>query len=137
MQKYSPPILDRIQNKLSKIARRRNFIPDPDIYQAVTYMQNEMADIGNILTAANYQLDNNAVERVNCSISLMRRNSLFSGSHKGADQAVVYYSLACSCRCKGINFFEYFSDILNRVAALPPTTPIEHYRNPLPDRWHK
>lgn len=136
-QKYSPPILEKIQNKLSKITRRRNFIPDTDIYQAVTYMQNEMADIGNIFTAANYQLDNNAVERVNRSISLMRRNSLFFGSHKGADRAVVYYSLACSCRCKGINFFEYFSDIMSRATALPPTTPIECYRNLLPDRWHK
>jgi hypothetical protein len=135
--KYSPPILDKIQNKLSKIARHRNFIPDTEFYEAVTYMQNEMADLCNIFTAANHQLDNNAVERVNRCISLMRRNSLFFGSHTGADRAVVYYSLACSCRCRDINFFEYFSDIINRTAALPPSTPIEQYRNLLPDRWHK
>lgn len=136
-QKYSPPILEKIQKKLSKIARSRDFIPDTDIYEAVTYMQNEMSDIGNIFTAPNYLLDNNAVERVNRCISLMRRNSLFFGSHKGADRAVVYYSLACSCRNKGLNFFEYFSDIMNRAATLPATTPIEHYRNLLPDRWNK
>lgn len=136
-QKYSPPILDKIQSKLLKIARHRNFIPDTEIYEAVTYMQNEMQDISNIFTAGNYQLDNNAVERVNRCISLMRRNSLFFGSHKGAERAVIYYSLACSCRNKGLNFFEYFSDILNRAATLPPTTPVEHYRNLLPDRWQK
>ncbi len=136
-QKYAPPILDKIQRKLFKISQRSSFIPKTDIYEAVTYMQNEMADIGNIFTSPYYQLDNNAVERINRCISLMRHNSLFFGSHAGADRAVVYYSLACSCRCRGINFFEYISDIMNRAAALPPTAPIEAYRELLPDKWNK
>ena len=82
-QKYAPPILDKIQEKLTKITKRSGYIPDYDIYEAVTYMQNEMSDIRNIFTASNYLLDNNAIERVNRCISLMRHNSLFFGSHAG------------------------------------------------------
>ena len=46
------------------------------------------------------------------------------------------YSLACSCRCNGINFFDYLSDVLNKAADLQHLTP-EAYRNLLPDRWTK
>lgn len=55
----------------------------------------------------------------------------------GANRAVIYYSLACSCRQRGINFFEYISDIMNRAAILPPTVSVESYRELLPDKWHK
>lgn len=44
--------------------------------------------------------------------------------------------LACSCRCNGINFFDYLSDVLNKAADLQHLTP-EAYRNLLPDRWTK
>ena len=71
-QKYAPTILDKIQEKLTKITKRSGYIPDSDIYEAVTYMQNEMSDIRNIFTASNYLLDNNAIERVNRFISLSK-----------------------------------------------------------------
>lgn len=48
-QKYVPPILDKSQEKLSKITKRSGYILDSDIYEAVTYMQNEMSDIRNNL----------------------------------------------------------------------------------------
>lgn len=48
-QKYVPPILDKIQEKLSEITKRSGYILDSDIYEAVTYMQNEMSDIRNNL----------------------------------------------------------------------------------------
>lgn len=135
-QEYAPPILDQIRRKLIKAAHHCNCVPGSEIYEAVTYMKNEMSDIENIFKGATFQLDNNAIERVNRCISLMRRNSLFFGSHKGAERAAVYYSLACSCKIKGINFFHYFSDIMNRATALPPTAGPEMYRDLLPDRWH-
>lgn len=100
-------------------------------------IRGSLSNTYNIFTSPNYQLDNNTIERVNRCISLMRHNSLFFGSHAGANRAVIYYSLACSCRQRGINFFEYISDIMNRSATLPPTASIEAYRELLPDKWHK
>ena len=64
-----------------------------------------------------------------------RRNSLFFGSHKGAERGAMFYSLVCSCRLNGVNFFEYISDVINKAAALPPNTPLEKYRMLLPDKW--
>ena len=56
-------------------------------------------------------------------------------SRSGAKRAAMFYSLACSCRLQGINFFEYISDVINKAAALPPRTPLSKYRELLPDKW--
>ena len=87
------------------------------------------------LSARLSQLLDNARERLNRYISLSRRNSLFFGSHTGARRAAMFYSLACSCRLQGVNFFKYISDIINKAAAMPPRTPLSKYRDLLPDRW--
>jgi len=74
-------------------------------------------------------------QRYNRYISLSRRNSLFFGSHKGAERGALFYSLACSCRMQGINTFEYITEVINKAAKLPPNTDIKVYRNLLPDKW--
>ena len=89
----------------------------------------------NIFKRGDYHLDNNDIERLNRYISLSRRNSLFFGSHKGAERGAMFYSLVCLCRLNGVNFFEYISDVINKAAALPPNTPLEKYRMLLPDKW--
>ena len=78
-------------------------------------------------------------DRCNCDlgITLSRKNSLFFGSHAGAERCAIFYSLACSCRLHHINFFEYLSDVLNRVARIPNGAPLDAFRDLLPDRWTK
>ena len=98
-------------------------------------MLNEMPDVENIFTGGDFELDNNLVERYNRYISLSRRNSLFFGSHNGASKGALLYSLACSCRMQGINFFEYITDVLNQQINIPDGADISAYRHLLPDQW--
>lgn len=134
-RKYSPPILKKIKDKLREVSSRADLLPDSDLSRAVTYALNEMRDIPNIFTGGAYALDNNICERFNRYIALSRKNSMFFGSHAGAQRASVYYSLACSCRLNGINVFDYFTDILNRIPSIAPNAPLSVYRNLLPDKW--
>ena len=134
-QKYAPKILKEIRKRLDRMAADPEMLPKSDKYIAVHYMLNEWEAIGNIFTRGDYHLDNNLVERLNRYISLSRRNSLFFGSHKGAQRAAMFYSLACSCRLNKINFFEYISDVINRAALMQPNTSISQYRALLPDKW--
>lgn len=138
-QQYAPPILAVIRKKLDKMAAYppEEMLPKSEKYAAVHYMLNEWQAIENIFTRGDYHLDNNLVERLNRYISLSRRNSLFFGSHKGAGRAAMYYSLACSCRLLGINFFEYLSDVINKAATMQPNTKLGAYRELLPDKWKK
>ena len=138
-QEYAPPILRIIRKKLDRMAAYppEKLLPKSEKYTAVHYMLNEWEAIENIFTRGDYHLDNNLVERLNRYISLSRRNSLFFGSHKGAQRAAMFYSLACSCRLNNISFFEYISDVINKTALMQPNTKLSVYRDLLPDKWHR
>lgn len=137
-QEYAPQILEDLKAALLKVqAQTDKYPPKSQMQGAANYFLNEWDGIEAIPTAGDYAWDNNQIERINRYVSLSRKNSLFFGSHAGAERGCVFYSLACSCRLHRINFFEYLSDLLNRMAEMPNGTPVEAYRNLLPDKWTK
>lgn len=136
-EEYAPPILARIEEKLNAVKTDPHVPADSDLMGAVKYALNEWEWVPAIFSRGDYDLDNNLIERMQRLVSLLRRNSLFFGSHKGGETAAMYLSLVVSCRLNGVNVMEYISDILNRCASWSPTTPLEQYRNLLPDRWKR
>ena len=134
-KRYVPQILSEIKRELLRIKSKPDLLPKSEMAGAVDYMLLQWEAIKGIFTEGYYYLDNNLVERYNRYISLSRRNSLFFGSHKGAERGALFYSLACSCRMQGINTFEYITEVINKAAKLPPNTDIKVYRNSLPDKW--
>ena len=136
-QKYAPPILAELKSKLLEIQSNPSTLPKSPLSKAANYTLNEYDALCNYIVSPDYALDNNAVERCMRSISLSRKNSLFCGSHQGAKRTALLYSLAISCKLHGINTFEYFTDILSRLAYISPTAPDQIYRDLLPDKWTK
>ena len=134
-KRYAPQILSEIKRELLRIKSKPDLLPKSEMAGTVDYMLLQWEAIKGIFTERYYYLDNNLVERYNRYISLSRRNSLFFGSHKGAERGALFYSLACSCRMQGINTFEYITEAINKAAKLPPNTDIKVYRNLLPDKW--
>ena len=134
-KRYAPQILSEIKRELLRIKSKPDLLPKSEMAGAVDYMLAQWEAIKGIFTEGYYYLDNNLVERYNRYISLSRRNSLFFGSHKGAERGALFYSLTCSCRMQGINTFEYITEVINKAAKLPPNTDIKVYRNSLPDKW--
>ncbi|WP_270492299.1 IS66 family transposase [Bacteroides finegoldii] len=134
-KRYVPQILSEIKRELLRIKSKPDLLPKSEMAGAVDYMLLQWEAIKGIFTEGYYYLDNNLVERYNRYISLSRRNSLFFGSHKGAERGALFYSPACSCRMQGINTFEYITKVINKAAKLPPNTDIKVYRNLLPDKW--
>ncbi|WP_455659621.1 transposase domain-containing protein, partial [Phocaeicola faecalis] len=47
------------------------------------------------------------------------------------------YTIALTCRMHKVNLFDYLTDVINRTAGWQPNTPLEKYRELLPDRWRK
>ena len=107
------------------------------MYKAARYFLNEFDGIEAIFRTGGCDLDTNRLERLNRYVSLSRRNSLFFGSHEGAERGALFYSLSCSCRLCGVDFFEYLTDVINRIAAMGPKATADTCRNLLPDRWEK
>jgi len=112
-QGYAPPILKKIKDKLLEIQSDPESLPKNPLSQAANYMLNEYDALCNYILRHDYEPDNNSIERMHRYISLSRKNSLFAGSHSGAERTALIYSLACSCWLHNINTFEYFTDILN------------------------
>lgn len=134
-QSYAPDILQDLLEKLEEISSRKDLLPKSTLAQAVGYALNEYNAICDIFKRGDTALDNNYIERIQRYISLSRRNSMFFGSHEGASRAAILYSIAISCRLNGINLFEYICDVIEKTAEWQPNTPLEKYRNLLPDRW--
>ena len=136
-QSYAPDILQDLLEKLEEISSRKDLLPKSTLAQAVGYALNEYNAICDIFKRGDTALDNNYIERIQRYISLSRRNSMFFGSHEGASRAAILYSIAISCRLNGINLFEYICDVIEKTVEWQPNTPLEKYRNLLPDRWKK
>lgn len=137
-QEYAPPILAELKSRLESVAGDLlRYPPSSQMHKAATYFLNEWDGIEVIPRYGDVAWDNNSLERLNRYISLSRHNSLFFGSHAGAERGCIFYSLACSCRNNGINFFEYLTDVLNKSAAMQPGASASEYRDLLPDRWIK
>ncbi len=136
-QAYASEILPDLLEKLEEISSRKDLLPKSDLAQAVGYALNEYNAVCDIFKRGDTNLDNNYIERINRYISLSRRNSLFFGSHEGARRASILYTIAISCKLNGINLFDYIVDVLDKTIEWQPNTPLEKYRDLLPDRWKK
>ena len=134
-QRYSRIMLEKIHMRLTAVKNRTGVPPDDPLLGAAEHALKQWHEIPRIFESPTYRLDNNEVERVNRYISLTRRR-LTIGSHTGAEAAALYHSLAITCNRCGVNVYDYFCDIIDRCAAWPPNTPIEKYRELLPDRWN-
>lgn len=136
-QTYSPEILNEIWNHLQDIKTDPGLPPKSELSAAAVYMENEWEAIKAIFKRGDTALDNNLVERYNRYFSISRRNSLFFGSHEGAERSAVLYTLALSCRMHKLDFFQYIKTILEKTSDWQPNTPLGRYRELLPDWFSK
>lgn len=137
-QEYAPPIFKEIENMIKEVLAKPTTLPKSALYKACNKVLNQFEPLCSYIKGAEYDLDNNAIERTMRAISMSRRSSLFAASHQGAKRSALFYSLACSCKLHNINTFEYFKDILDSLAKLPdPERNQEILRELLPDKWCK
>jgi transposase len=78
-----------------------------------------------------YLSTNNIAENALRIIALGRKNFLFVHSKEAGERIALLYSLTKSCTRLGVNPFEYFTDVLNRIKSEKVT----NLRELLPDRW--
>lgn len=138
-QEYAPPILREIKEKLDILLALpdKELPPKSDLYTAVHFLDSEWNAMEGIFTRGDTALDNNLCESQNLYVAKSRRNSLFFITDEGARRGAMFYSLTLSCMLNGVDAFEYFTDVIDKLAQMNPKSPIEKYRNLLPDKWTK
>lgn len=128
-KKYSKPHLKIFKRWLEKISIKAP--PKSPMGQAIAYTLKQWDVLVNYLRNGVCNIDNNTAERAINPAVIGRKNYLFAGSHKGAKNAAVIYSLIETCKTLKIEPFWYLKDVLERL----PTTLMSQIRELIPGYW--
>lgn len=110
---------------------QRFVLPKSPLGQAIQYGLNHWQALNNYLRAGYLDIDNNLAERLIKPVVIGRKNYLFAGSHQGAQNAAVIYSLIQTCKLLEVNTFEYLRDVLEKL----PTTLMKNIADLFPQNY--
>jgi transposase len=116
-QEKSVPLLETIKALLENPGKV--IVPKNPLSNAIAYTLNHWQQLTRFLEDGRLPMDNNLVENAIRPVALGRKNWLFAGSPEAAQRMAVFYSLVATCKINGINPYEYFFDILPKVASYP------------------
>lgn len=128
-KRLAKPILKRFKRWL--LIQKKTVPPKSPLGQAMQYTLNHWQALNNYLRNGILSIDNNAAERAIKPVVIGRKNYLFAGSHQGAENAAVIYSLIETCKMNGINTFEYLKDVIAKL----PTTLMKNIHELFPYNW--
>ena len=107
------PLLVQIKEWITQ--EQYNVLPKSKIGKAMTYFVNQYHKFENIFEDGRIELDNNLIENSIRPMAIGRKNYLFCGSHKAAQNAAVLYSFFGSCKMQGINPREWLASTLEKL----------------------
>ena len=110
---------------------RHQVKPKTGLGKAVTYALNQWPLMQAVLKDGRVELDNNGIENEVRRLALGRNNYMFAGSHGGAQNIAVLYSLLATCKACGVNERDWLNDVLKRLMSHP----IKRIGELLPNQW--
>lgn len=116
-QKKSASILDKLEKFL--IEEKSRVLPKSAIGQAFNYTLNLWPRLKRYVEDGRFQIDNNLIENSIRPVALGRKNYLFAGSHDGAGNAAVIYSLFATCKLQDIDPFKWMKETLEIMPDYP------------------
>lgn len=128
----SRPIINRIFDKVDRIAADSILMGRELLRKAVNYIRNQKDSLRNFLLDGNAELSNNYCEQRMKPIKLDMKNCQNIGSEAAAECAAFMHSLVESCRMNNKNPYDYLVDLLRKLGK-PLDDPAK--RALLPDKW--
>lgn len=128
-QERSAGVLTRIKAWLD--AEQQVVLPRSPMATAITYAQNQWQALTTYTTQGYLNLDNNASERALKRVAIGRKNWLFAGNDRAAQNHARLWSLIASCERHGIDPQRYLTSVLAKIG----TTSAEELEQFLPDVW--
>ena len=112
-------------------AERTKLSRHAEVAKAIDYMLTRWPAFTRFLDDGRICLTNNAAERALRGLALGRKSWLFAGSARGAERAVVMYTLIQTAKLNGIDPQAWLADVLKRIADTAQTRLAEL----LPWKW--
>jgi transposase len=123
------PVLEKLHVYLLQI--REELLPKSEAGQAANYILKNWTALTRYCEHPDLSIDNNHTERSLRGWAVGRNNGTFFGSDRGGKTAAVLKSFVASCELVKVDPFDWFQDVLSRVASHPMTRLDEL----LPHRW--
>jgi transposase len=111
------PVIEGLKQWM--ITNKPAVMPKSPIGKAIDYTLSRINELKVYTTDGKLKIDNNPVENTIRPIAVGRKNYLFAGSHKAAENAAIFYSLLASCKAQGINPQTWLNETLKKIATLP------------------
>jgi len=116
-QEDAPDILDELEKWL--IDQAPVVLPKSAIGIAVNYTLKLWPRLKRYVEDGRFQIDNNLIENSIRPVALGRKNYLFAGSHDGAMNAAVIYSLLATCKIRDVEPYQWLKNLLEVVPDYP------------------
>ena len=131
-RKLSRPIVNRIFERASVLAKDTVLMGRELFKKAINYLLNQEQSLRNFLKDGKAELSNNLCEQQMKPIKLDLKNCQNIGSEDAARDSAFMHSLVQSCRLNGKNPYQYLLYLFRKL-----TEPVDDIvkRNLLPDRW--
>jgi len=116
-QEKSVEILDRFEKFL--IENKPQVLPKSAIGKTFNYTLNLWPRLKRYVDDGRFNIDNNLTENSIRPVALGRKNYLFAGSHEGAKNGAVVYSLLATCKINDIEPYEWLKEALETIPDYP------------------
>jgi transposase len=123
-------VVGRLQRALEKLQPR--YLPQSALGQAIGYALNQWPALERFLEHGEVEIDNNLVENAIRPSAVGKKNWLFFGSEEAGTRNAVVMTLVQNCRMHGVNPYDYFKDVLER---LPRMTNQDNVDQLTPRNW--
>lgn len=110
------PILAALQPRLESM--REKHLPQSPMGKAIRYALNEWQPLTRYLEDGRLEIDNNLTENAIRPSAVGKKNWLFIGHPEAGWRSAVIYSVIVSCRRRGIDPWQYLSDVLQRLPGM-------------------
>jgi len=107
------PILDELGEWISKIGPQTE--PGSAFGKAMYYAATHWEKLNVYVSDGSLEIDNNLVENQIRPIAVGRKGYLFAGSHKAAQRAAMFYTLAGNCKLHGVNPVQWIEHIIRNI----------------------
>ena len=107
------PLFEQIRDWITD--QQFSILPKSPMGKAMTYFVNQYPKLKAIFDDGRIALDNNLIENAIRPMALGRKNYLFCGSHKAAQDAAMLYSFFGSCKMQNINPMKWLIKTLEKI----------------------
>lgn len=128
-QELAKPLLAALRPRLEGV--REKHLPQSPLGKAIRYALGEWEPLTRYVEDGRLEIDNNLTENAIRPSAVGKKNWLFIGHPEAGWRSAVIYSVIVSCRRRGIEPWEYLSDVLQRLPGMKQS----EISSLLPARW--